>query len=124
MDKKEEALELRRIVRSLRRPRACRQCQARADKQGAAENSFSRFALCNFGCCDDCDLAVARSVLRHARRRASESKRTEYWTFWGDSRLCTKHKSFAAALREARRCERAGGASHEIYRVEQCAHPV
>jgi hypothetical protein len=52
-------------------------------------------------------------------------KKIEYWTVWSAyDQVCTRHKTFAAAERAARECERRGGAEHRIYRVEQCARTV
>lgn len=45
----------------------------------------------------------------------------EYWTLWGYDQICTKHSSFQAADRAARKCEREGGADHKIFQVTQCA---
>jgi hypothetical protein len=42
----------------------------------------------------------------------------EYWTMWMDSLVCSKHKSLAAATREAKACEKRGGAAHDIIKVE------
>jgi hypothetical protein len=45
----------------------------------------------------------------------------EYWTvFWYGSTItqCSVHKTELAAHRAARKCERAGGAPHDILKVE------
>lgn len=52
------------------------------------------------------------------RPSAGRAANVEYWTMWCDSLICSKHKSFEAAEREARRCEKRGGCPHSIVKVE------
>lgn len=47
---------------------------------------------------------------------------SEYWTVWGE-RICEKHKTLKAAISHALRCERDGGAPHEIFEVEKKLRP-
>jgi len=46
---------------------------------------------------------------------------TEYWTmFWFSGyQRCSAHRTLAAALRAARKCERDGGTRHDIVKVER-----
>lgn len=44
-------------------------------------------------------------------------RRIEYWTVWGNFGVCSKHRTLAAAKREAKACEARGGMPHEIYEV-------
>jgi hypothetical protein len=45
-----------------------------------------------------------------------------YWCVWvycGEERVCSRHRTLPAASRAARKCERDGGVTHQIYRVQQ-----
>ncbi len=47
-------------------------------------------------------------------------KRSEFWTlfYYGSTeQICSKHKSVAAALKEAAACERSGENDHRIVEV-------
>lgn len=52
----------------------------------------------------------------------------EFWTMFtftslfgtsGAYSICSRHKTYAAAVRNANACEKAGGNPHDIYRVEK-----
>ena len=54
-----------------------------------------------------------------AGRRAAKAWRPQFWTFWTDETICSKHTTFAAAARAVKACEKREGAKHAIYRVEK-----
>ena len=45
------------------------------------------------------------------------TSRVQFWTLWGPDAVCSKHRALKAAEREARRCEKRGGAYHRIVKV-------
>lgn len=71
---------------------------------------------------DDGTRARGRCRLQRqaARRAKAPAKKPEFWTIWdpaGIFQVCSKHRTFEAALSAARQCERRGGAPHDIYEV-------
>lgn len=52
----------------------------------------------------------------------------EYWTMYSYgspwSTICSKHRTMAAAVRAARRCESNGGAKHKILFVKDVTPPA
>jgi hypothetical protein len=66
-------------------------------------------------------------VKARERKRTVGSPRapkTEYWTMWGPSILCSKHRTLAAAQRVARQCEHRGGKPHDIVKVVKTVYSV
>lgn len=60
-----------------------------------------------------------RKALAEAARAVYEPKApVSYWAMWGLN-VCSKHRTLKTAMRAAKKCERAGGEPHPIYKVQR-----